>query len=50
MLCGVLRGAMEMVQMRVEATLTKDALWGDEVTEIRIVLKEMLSEEYIDDE
>ena len=28
---GVLRGALEMVQMRVECTLTKDALWGDEV-------------------
>jgi len=30
-LCGVLRGALEMVQMRVECTLTKDALWGDDV-------------------
>ena len=50
MLCGVLRGALEMVQMRVECTLTKDALWGDEVTEIKVVLKEMMEEEYIDDE
>ena len=49
-LCGVLRGALEMVQMRVECTLTKDALWGDEVTEIRIVLKEMMEEEYIDED
>ena len=38
------------VQMRVEATLTKDALWGDEVTEIRVVLKEMLEEEYRDED
>ena len=45
MLCGVLRGALEMVQMRVECTLTKDTLWGDEVTEIRVVLKEMIEEE-----
>ena len=50
MLCGVIRGALEMVQMRVECTLTKDALWGDEVTEMRVVLKEMMEEEYIDDE
>ena len=50
LLCGVLRGALEMVQMRVECTLTKDALWGDEVTEMRVVLKEMMEEEYIDDE
>ena len=28
LLCGVLRGALEMVQMRVECTLTKDTLWG----------------------
>jgi hypothetical protein len=34
MLCGVLRGALEMVQMRVECTLTKDTLWGDEVREL----------------
>lgn len=50
MLCGVLRGALEMVQMRVECTLTKDALWGDDVTEIRVVLKEMMEEEYIDED
>ena len=50
LLCGVLRGALEMVQMRVECTLTKDTLWGHEVMEILIVLKEMLSEEYQDDD
>ena len=50
MLCGVLRGALEMVQMRVECTLTKDALWGDEVTEIRVVLKELMEEEYVDED
>ena len=50
MLCGVLRGALEMVQMRVECTLTKDALWGDDVTEIKVVLKEMMEEEYIDED
>ena len=50
MLCGVLRGALEMVQMRVECTLTKDTLWGDEVTEIKVVLKEMMEEEYIDED
>lgn len=34
-LCGVLRGALEMVQMRVEARFVKDVLQGDEVSEIR---------------
>lgn len=42
LLCGVLRGALEMVQMRVECTLTKDTLWGHEAMEIHVVLKEML--------
>ena len=46
----MLRGALEMVQMRVECTLTKDTLWGDDVTEIKVVLKEMMEEEYQDDD
>ena len=50
LLCGVLRGALEMVQMRVECTLTKDTLWGHEVMEIHVVLKEMMAEEYQDDD
>lgn len=50
MLCGVLRGALEMVRMRVECTLTKDALWGDDITEIKVVLKEMIEEEYHDED
>lgn len=50
LLCGVLRGALEMVQMRVECKLARDVLWGDEVTEIRVVLKEMMNEEYHDDD
>ena len=50
LLCGALRGAMEMVQMRVECTLNKDTLWGDDFTEIKVVLKEMIDEEYIDED
>ena len=38
------------LQMRVECTLTKDTLWGDEVTEIRVVLKEMMEEQYEDED
>lgn len=41
-LCGVLRGALEMVQMRVEARFVKDVLQGDEVSEIRYVAASIL--------
>lgn len=46
-LCGVLRGALEMVQMRVECDLVQDSVHGDHqsVTEIRVVLKEILADE-----
>jgi len=44
-LCGVLRGALEMLQMRVECKFVKDVVRGDDTTEIRITLKEIIAEE-----
>jgi len=44
-LCGVLRGALEMVQMKVECRIVKCELKGDHSTEIRVKLIEILREE-----
>ena len=36
MLCGAVRGALEMLQMEVEAYFVRDVLKGDNTTELRI--------------
>eukprot|EP01083_Nonionella_stella_P011463 32564_1 len=40
--CGVVRGALEQVNMKVECDFVKDVLQGDEVNEIRVHLKEVM--------
>eukprot|EP00163_Fabomonas_tropica_P034268 TRINITY_DN9404_c0_g1_i1.p1 TRINITY_DN9404_c0_g1~~TRINITY_DN9404_c0_g1_i1.p1 ORF type:complete len:187 (+),score=27.12 TRINITY_DN9404_c0_g1_i1:118-678(+) len=47
-LCGVIRGALEMVQMKVECKFVRDQLRDDDGNEIRVILKEMMREELIE--
>lgn len=45
MLCGVIRGALEMVQLQVECAIVKDSLLNDPATEIRVKLIKVIAEE-----
>merc|ERR1719247_899732 len=42
LLCGVIRGALEQLRMRVECRFQKDVLNGDEHNLIRLELKEVM--------
>ncbi|KAI5781818.1 NO signaling/Golgi transport ligand-binding domain-containing protein [Geopyxis carbonaria] len=44
-LCGVLRGALEMVQMQVDAHFSSDVLRGNETTEMRVTLVRIIDDE-----
>jgi len=44
-LCGVIRGALEMVQIKVETKLIRCVLKGDDFTEIRVSFKAFMSDE-----
>ena len=52
-LCGVIKGALEMVQLQVVCNFVRDTLKGDEVSEMRVELKgvvrQEMSEEYQED-
>ncbi|KAK9452612.1 NO signaling/Golgi transport ligand-binding domain-containing protein [Dipodascopsis uninucleata] len=44
-LCGVLRGALEMVQLQVEVQFIKDVLRGHDTTEMKVTLIKILEDE-----
>eukprot|EP00929_Paragymnodinium_shiwhaense_P105294 TRINITY_DN7024_c0_g1_i2.p1 TRINITY_DN7024_c0_g1~~TRINITY_DN7024_c0_g1_i2.p1 ORF type:complete len:217 (-),score=53.62 TRINITY_DN7024_c0_g1_i2:104-673(-) len=50
LLCGVVRGCLEQLQLRVEVKFQKDILNGDEHNLIRLELKEVMREDYGEDD
>ncbi|KAG7192375.1 transport protein particle 22 kDa subunit [Scheffersomyces spartinae] len=44
-LCGVLRGALHMVQLDVSVWFVKDVLKGDDITELKLKLNKILKDE-----
>ena len=45
-LCGVIRGALDMVNIEVECSFAKDVLCGDNTTEIHLKFIEAQTEQY----
>mmetsp|Transcript_11328 Transcript_11328/g.28696 ORF Transcript_11328/g.28696 Transcript_11328/m.28696 type:complete len:97 (-) Transcript_11328:1079-1369(-) len=45
-MCGVIRGALEQISMRVEVAIEKDPLKGDQAFELSMKLIEYAAEEY----
>ena len=50
LLCGIIRGALEMINIRVTCSFVKDTLSGDQYNEIKVDLKEIIKEKYEDDD
>jgi len=50
MLCGVLRGALQMIQLVVDCQYVKSELTGHHESEIRVTLKEILQEAPVDED
>ena len=49
-LCGVIRGALEMLNMKVHVYFKRDILRGHDCTEIRVELKEIVKDKYEEDD
>ena len=49
-MCGIIRGALEMVNLKTKVYFVRDQLKGDLETEIRLELVEKLQDRYADDD
>jgi len=49
-LCGVIRGALEMLNMKTNVYFKRDILRGHDCSEIRVELKEIIKDKYEEDD
>ena len=49
-LCGVIRGSLDMLNMKTNVFFRKDNLRGHEINEIRVELKEIVKDRYEDED
>ncbi|MCQ2816567.1 MAG: hypothetical protein MJ252_04785 [archaeon] len=49
-ICGILRGAFNIIYVEVETKYEKDTLKGDDVNLIKFSIKQYLEEKFVDDE
>jgi hypothetical protein len=49
-ICGIIRGALEAINIRVDCKYNKDVLKGNDTNEIRVKLIEIIEEKFIDEE
>lgn len=47
---GIIRGALEMINLKVKVTFVRDTLRGDSEIEIQVSLLEVLTDRYEDDD
>ena len=50
LICGVIKGALEMLNINVQCYFKKDKLRGNDSTEIQVVLLEIVKDKYEDEE
>ena len=49
-LTGIIKGALEMINLKVQTYFVRDILRGDSEIEIRVELLEVMNDKYEDDE
>eukprot|EP01084_Bolivina_argentea_P040224 74331_1 len=49
-LCGIIRGGLEMIQLKVECQYTKSILYGNDCDQIKVSLLEVLEDVFADDD